>query len=183
MPLRLTAKEAAALVGARKEAPKGAYPVCLDCRSRHLISVPCAVAAKSAPAGRPERKQLIPPQEGELCRIIVPGDPKTLSLNARLHWQVRRKLNEKMKTAAGYAWWQAGKPEAKGKVRVHLIVRRCRVMDADNILSGAKSGFDGLFKGCVTKDDSAQYVEIGQIAQQTGREWVSPEIEFVIVEV
>jgi len=163
MTIRLSAKEAAALVGARKGSAK----------------------LKSAPAGRPERKQLIPPQEGELCRIIVPGDPKTLSLNARLHWAVRNRLTNEQKTAAGMAWWKAGKPEAKGKVLVHIIVRRCRVLDRDNCLNGLKGAVDGLFKGCVTKDDGPQYLEFGKIEQQTGRGWTAAhaEIEFVIVEV
>jgi hypothetical protein len=115
--------------------------------------------------------------------ISVPWDAGRLSPNKRLHWGHRARVAKVALQTAQLAWRQAGSPRAKGRVRVNVSIRRGRVMDEDNALGGLKAVFDGLFKGCVTPDDSARWVTLGRIEQQTGKAWgKAPEVVFIIEE-
>jgi hypothetical protein len=118
----------------------------------------------------------------EPIRITVPFDPHRLSLNARLHWRARKRLNDAAKEAAVYGWMLAGQPKAEGPVRVSLIVRRGRRLDIDNAITGTKACRDALFKGRVTPDDSPRWVTLGECQQECGKVWRGREECVFVIE-
>lgn len=112
-----------------------------------------------------------------LCTITVPGDVAKSSPNSmggRHRFAIHRLEKQAMETAR-YCWIAAGRPRAKGKVRVGITVRRGRIMDIANIVSGAKGALDGIFKDGVTPDDSPRYLELGAVRQETGKRWKGKE--------
>lgn len=126
----------------------------------------------------------------EICRITVLWDPNLTTPNrtSRIHWGQMTKLKNRSKEAAKLGWLASGSPEAAGPVQVSMIVRRERVMDEDNIISGLKWVRDTLFNGRkngygVTPDDSPQHLRLGEIRQETGKRWVgAAEVVFIVTE-
>lgn len=121
---------------------------------------------------------------GELYRIVVPWDPARASLNRRLHWRARHEVNQAAKRAAYHAWLNAGAPRVRDglPVRVSIVVRRGRVMDLDNALTGLKGCLDALFTGDrITPDDGPKCLELGGLRLETGKQWRDrPEVLFVV---
>lgn len=116
-------------------------------------------------------------------RITVPFDPSLLSNNQRLHWAERQRRTRAVRDTARLCWLQAGSPQAAGPVRVSLIVRRGRKMDADNLLTGCKGAADALFKQAVTPDDGPRWLSWGEVEQETGKQYaLKPEVIFIIEE-
>lgn len=119
----------------------------------------------------------------EVCRITIPVDPNYTSPNRSggRHWSTQGKRKEIAYNAAFSCWHNAGRPKATGPVRYHLIVRRGRVMDEDNIHSGLKACRDALFNHAITPSDSAKWVTIGSITQETGKQYGKrPEVVFIV---
>lgn len=128
-------------------------------------------------------------------RIVVEMDPSRTSLNQRLHWRERARRNAVVKLAAMCAWAHAGRPEASRRVRVSIVCRRGRALDADNVITGCKPALDALFAvrrrkglpvepGLMTPDDGPEWVELGEVWQETGARWRGrPEVEFIVEEV
>jgi hypothetical protein len=132
---------------------------------------------------RPLRLDLIPPDERELCRIIVPGDIGLVTTNQRIDPLERSKRNRRLRESAHGAWLEAGRPRAAGKVKVHVTVRRAAWLDGDNAVGGCKAMRDALFNQAITPNDSDRYVELGQVTQQVGPMWATlEEVEFVVVQ-
>ena len=70
---------------------------------------------------------------------------------------------------------------AAGPVRVSVIIRRARSLDPDGIWAGLKPAIDGIFREGVTPDDSARWIRLGEITQETHNRWLGrEEVEFVI---
>lgn len=117
---------------------------------------------------------------GVLCVVTVPFDPHRLSLNQRLHWRSRKSRNDVAKRAARYAYLDAGAPSFEEPVRVEIIVRRGREIDADNALSGCKPLIDALFcrrkngEGIIP-DDSPRWLELTIPKQEPGARWKGRE--------
>jgi hypothetical protein len=121
----------------------------------------------------------------EIARITVPIDPNATNPNriggANRYVQSRAKRAAWL--AARSAWVKAGRPKAFNTVVVHLIVRRLRVMDEQNIWAALKSACDGLFVNAICDDDSPKNLRIGHIEQQTGKRFEkNPEVVFIVEE-
>lgn len=122
-----------------------------------------------------------------VCRLTIPFDPAPLSPNRILgrHWgsKVIRRAKQSLAQAAFAIWHQAGRPRAKGPVRVSYTVRRGRKFDQDNCAASLKSLSDQLFKGQITPDDSEEYVTYNPVRQVAGKPWrITPEIEVLVEE-
>lgn len=125
------------------------------------------------------------PVSKPLARITVPWDVQRTSPNQRQHWRQRAKLTKLARDRARLAWAVAGRPQVPAEalpVRVSLIVRRARVIDEDNAISGSKALRDGLFNDALTPKDSQQFVKIGSVTFETGREWKGREECIFVVE-
>jgi hypothetical protein len=117
----------------------------------------------------------------EICRIKVPIDPAPMSANKRKHWSQMSRLKANAWQTARACWIEAGKPVASGQVIVHITARRARALDYDNLLSGCKALFDGLFVNAITADDSPKYLRIGHIEQIIKPEYkAAPSVEFIV---
>lgn len=116
-----------------------------------------------------------------MIRITVHIDPNRTALNQRLHWRERHRRNKCAKETARLAWLAAGGPRVIGQVRVSVIVRRARALDPDNIIGALKPSFDGIFREGVTPDDSARWIQLGEVTQEIDRRWRGrEEVEFLI---
>lgn len=111
--------------------------------------------------------------------IVVPFDIGCLSPNRHLHHMERARLTKLARGTARLAWMQAGRPQAPGKVRVSMLVRRGRESDQQNLWSAAKAACDGIFCDALTPDDSPRWVEIGSLKQETGKRWSGNRAEVV----
>lgn len=102
-----------------------------------------------------------------MIRIEVPWDPARTSRNTLdgRHWAKKLKAYQAAQQTARWAWIAAGSPRAPGAVRVSLTSHRPRKMDPDGLLAACKPLFDGLFKQAVTPDDSARWIELGEVKQ------------------
>lgn len=121
-----------------------------------------------------------------MIRIVVPWDPNRTNPNRMmsLHWAAKGKLAKQARLLACLCWQQAGSPVASGPVRVCVTVRRGRVMDQGNIWAGLKHVIDGIFVGALTPDDSPRWLQLGDVRQETGKQWRGrEECEFLIEEV
>jgi hypothetical protein len=121
----------------------------------------------------------------EICRIKIYFDLIKLSPNRLLglHWsKARRGLKAKVKDAALWSWYQAGRPRSTVPVSVFVISRRARRLDDDNLFSMLKWFRDALFKKAITPDDSPKWFEyIGRPRQEVGKQYkLKPEIEFIV---
>lgn len=117
----------------------------------------------------------------EVCRITVPIDPATMSANKRLNWRKLGALKSRAWKTARAMWIEAGRPKASGRVIVHLTARRARTLDVDNLISGCKAIFDGLFVNAITEDDSPEFLTIGHIEQDIKPEYRSnPTVVFIV---
>ena len=103
--------------------------------------------------------------------ITILTDPSRLSLNQRLHWRERKRRNDAAKSAAYLGWLDAGRPTLDGPVTMDVLVRRGRVMDEDNIITGLKGTCDALVKCGLLSDDKASVLTWGSVTQETGRKW------------
>lgn len=113
--------------------------------------------------------------------ITVPFDAHRLSLNQRLHWRERHRRTQAVKEAARWAWKAAGCPQSPVPVRVSMIVRRGRTIDHDNAITGTKAARDGLFNGAITPNDGPQWLTLGAVTQEVGKQWRGkPEVVFII---
>lgn len=112
---------------------------------------------------------------GAPVRIVVPFDANVLSLNKRLHWRSRHRLNQQAKEAARLAWMQAGSPRLRGPVAVTVTLHRGRKVDPDNALGALKPLVDALFKDGITPDDSAEWVAFRPVRQVPGKEYRGAE--------
>jgi hypothetical protein len=108
--------------------------------------------------------------------IIIVGDVvKALSLNQRLHFMQRHARTKDYKTRAWLAWVQAGHPRATGRVRLDFVVRRFRVVDPGAVHEAMKACVDGLRdqpgRPSLLPDDSAKWLQLGEIIFETGARW------------
>lgn len=122
----------------------------------------------------------------EPIRITIPFDVNRLSPNRRLHWTDRYSATRAALDAARLAWCAAGSPIVEGKARIDLVIRRERQLDPYNALAAANKALDGLLcrrrRGYgVIEDDSARYVTIGTLKQETGAKWKGREELDVII--
>lgn len=122
----------------------------------------------------------------ELCRITVPMDPKASCRN-RVEGgppKLRRFVKRQQQTDARWAWIQAGKPKAKRKVRLDVIVRRGAEIDEGSVWEGLKYAIDSLFVNCILPDDRPRYLKYGDIEQETGPQFkLKPEVVFIVSEI
>jgi len=109
---------------------------------------------------------------------VIAGDPNRCSWNQRLHWRTRAARHAAWKANAWAAWRAAGSPWVGERVRISFVIRRGRLIDPDNLASGAtKSIIDGL-KGCAFPDDDAAHVVMGEWRQESGKAYrLFPEVE------
>lgn len=118
----------------------------------------------------------------EIARITVPYDVQRLSPNLRLHFHERARRTKVARFLARRAWEQAGSPRATGPVRVSLLVRRGRSIDQQNVWCATKSICDGIFCAGLTPDDAPEWVTLGTVTQEPGRQWRGREEVVLIVE-
>lgn len=139
-----------------------------------------ACRAQECPSGI---DPLVPAGGEVLARITVAWDPMRTSDNRtrRLHWAAKGQLNRTAKSLARAAWLQAGSPVSAGRVRASFIIRRGRAMDPLNAAGGLKSVVDGIFVGALTPDDSAEWLELGGVTVEVGREWAGRNAEVVVI--
>ena len=131
--------------------------------------------------------------------ITVLCDVQSTSDNVmrRLHWREVHRRRKAARLAGFVGWSRAGRPTVAEKVRVSILVRRGVRLDPQNIVGALKPVFDGVFVGWEEKpkgnhlparlpgmlpDDSAEWLEIGQVAQETGKRWKGREEVVLTVE-
>lgn len=107
--------------------------------------------------------------------ITIPFDPNRASLNRRLHWRARKRINDVAKAAASAAYILAGRPRFETPIVVDVLVRRSRVLDDDNALSGLKSARDQLVRCGLAPDDSRKWWKWGEVEFETGKQWKGRE--------
>lgn len=115
--------------------------------------------------------------------ITVPVDIARTSPNAltRLMWQERGRRKKTAKEAARVVWVCAGRPRVDCPVIVDIVIRRGRKLDADNALAACKPAIDGLFKDGLVPDDGPRWLTIGEVRQESGKEWKGREcVEFLV---
>jgi hypothetical protein len=116
-------------------------------------------------------------------RLMVPFDIGRLSPNRRAaHWGQDCGARRAARLLAQDAWRKAGSPKAAGKIRLSFLIRRPRSMDPDNLIAVLKPILDGLCCGQLTPDDGARWVELGSVAQETGRKFALREEVMIEVE-
>lgn len=118
-------------------------------------------------------------------RIVVEWDPNLLNPNRaiRLHWHEKSRRRNVAIDAARLAWKAAGRPQMPGKVRVSVTICRARSFDEDNAWGSLKAVKDALFcgkrfaddGGAITPDDSRQYVQLGEVRFDIGKQWKGRE--------
>jgi hypothetical protein len=120
----------------------------------------------------------------EICRLVIPANlSKTNPNRATGHWAGLYRAKKALKADAEKIWLVAGRPRSKTPVRVNVIARCWQKMDRDNIVASLKACFDGLFKGAITEDDSPEWVTIGTVEQENGKQWrLRPEVEIIVEE-
>lgn len=117
----------------------------------------------------------------EICRLIIPVDANTQNPNRRRQLRAWIRAKTAHKRAAWAVWAQSGKPRASGPVVVSVVIRRGRILDEDNARASLKAIFDALFKHAITPDDSAKWVKLGSLTQETGGRWqCMPEVEIIV---
>lgn len=118
----------------------------------------------------------------EPIRIVIQWDISKTSHNQRLHWRERHKRWNAAKVAGYLGWLKAGSPTLRVPVKVSLISRRGRALDAANVADGSKACLDGALVGALLPDDSPRWVrEVHVLEQQTGKQWKGrEELELVI---
>ena len=123
-------------------------------------------------------------EASRVVRIVVPWDvSKTAENKTRRggHWSQRARIMRQAREAAYFAWLQAVKPVAPGKVRVSVTTRRARVMDVCNIVGGLKPVLDGIFVKAMTPDDGPKWLELGAVTQVSAKQWKGrEEVELLI---
>lgn len=91
--------------------------------------------------------------------LVLPWTRPPLSLNDRMHWQVRRSW---VRSVRGVAHLLAVRARIPGLVRcgVELVYapRDVRVRDSDNLVATLKPLCDGLVDAGVVIDDSPEYM-------------------------
>jgi len=127
--------------------------------------------------------------------ITIPWDAGLTTKNQKMSPMKRYRLTQLAQTTAYGAWCAAGRPRASGKVRLSITVRRARALDEANVMSGLDGLIDGIFsahrvrgysveRGCMTVDDSPQYLELGEVRQEIEPKWKANEqVIFTITEV
>ena len=100
-----------------------------------------------------------------IARLVVHFDVALTSPNARSHWRTRHNNNRKAKLAAREAWMIYGMPRSSAPVDVQIILLRSRELDQDNALAACKGIIDGLFKDCITPDDTPAWVAFRPVQQ------------------
>lgn len=122
----------------------------------------------------------------EICRLTIPIDVNTQNPNRRGKLRSWLQAKAAHKEAAHTMWLLAGKPKASSPVIVSVIIRRYRVLDEDNAWASCKAIFDALFNRNrhlygITPDDSAKWVTLGTMTQETGGCWYCrPEVEVIV---
>lgn len=108
-----------------------------------------------------------------MIEFAIAGDCAELSLNKRLFYLKRARLNRKWRETASLLYRSNGHGEFAGKVRVSFVLRRGRRLDPHNAMStGAiKAVLDGLVDAGMVPDDTDQYLEIGSVRQETAKEY------------
>lgn len=101
-----------------------------------------------------------------IARIVVRFDVAKTSPNARSHWRTRHNNNRKAKLAAREAWMIYGMPRSSTPIDVQIILLRSRELDQDNALAACKGIIDGLFKDCITPDDTPAWVTFRPVEQR-----------------
>lgn len=96
----------------------------------------------------------------EVAPIAIGSQTKRLppSLNARMHWAVRKRWAGAFREAVAWHAKLRRIPALK-KARVEVINRTCHPMDRDNLYSAAKPLIDGLVTAGVLPDDSEEYLD------------------------
>lgn len=112
---------------------------------------------------------------GTVC-IPVCFDPARASLNKRLHWRSRKRINDVAHVAATLGYVKAGCPKFTGPIIVDVLVRRARVMDDDNVLTGLKAVRDSLVRNGLVPDDSSKWWRWGEVSFETGKSWKGYEL-------
>jgi hypothetical protein len=86
------------------------------------------------------------------------------SLNTwqRMHWTARRRLKDAVKTRVFSASIRAGAPRAEQRratVTVNMVRKR-RIMDADNLFGSLKALMDALVYYGILEDDSMEWIDV-----------------------
>ncbi len=119
----------------------------------------------------------------QVCKLILPLDANDMNPNNRRRLRDWISIKTRHKFTARVVWLQAGKPVSLSPVIVSVTIRRGRMLDEDNVWASLKAVFDGLFKNAITPDDSPQWVKLGTLTQEVGKQWkLKPEIEIVVEE-
>lgn len=117
--------------------------------------------------------------------ITVPWDvARTADNRTRRggHWAQRAKVVKTAREIARNCWQLAGSPTSDVPVRVSVLCRRGRTMDTCNIVGGLKPVLDGVFVKALTPDDTPKWLTLGQVAQETGKQWKGAEEVVLTVE-
>ncbi len=115
----------------------------------------------------------------EPVTLTIHYDVGRVSPNKRLHPFERARRISDFKLAAICAWNKAGYPESDRPVRVDILLRRARALDADNAVACCK-GWDAImnrkkYGRGITMDDSPRWLTLGRVDQEIAKTWKGKE--------
>jgi hypothetical protein len=119
-----------------------------------------------------------PPNGVVLCTVKVEWDPNQLNPNrvGRMHYRVQTLRKNVSRTAAKYAWLEAGGPRFRVPVDVVVKLYRGRALDDDNAWAALKWVRDVLFKDAITPDDDPRWVRYLPLQQFWARKYQGSEV-------
>ena len=105
----------------------------------------------------------LPPRSWTFTASSIPP-----SLNDRLHWRVRAKLNAAVRDEIACQVREAHAPMLqRARVTCTLIRNRGREKDLDNSYTSAKAAVDGLTAGGIIADDDRKHIDL-LVTQERG---------------
>ena len=114
-------------------------------------------------------------------RFVILFDVARVSPNQRLNRWERNRRNQAGRLNAFNEWAHAGRPQVDCPVVVDVVIRRARALDHDNAVASLKPCLDGIFKDALTPDDSPRWLTLGEVRQETAKEWKGKEhVEFIV---
>lgn len=91
--------------------------------------------------------------------IWLPYTRPPLTLNQRMHWQVKRKITQAIRAHVAHELHAVMfQPVAHVRAELHYVPRDKRHRDADNLVLTSKPCIDGIVDAGLVPDDTPDYV-------------------------
>lgn len=128
------------------------------------------------------KQQAVITLRGDALKALRPNATNRL-LYRRMSGLVTRTRNQ-WKERMVEAWFEAGRPQLKGRCRLEIKVRRGRSLDNDGVVAGCKALIDAV---CWTRyadhgllpNDNDEWLAAPTVVQETGGKWTKqPELVF-----